>query len=207
MSKSVGKRQCRYKFIRGPKKGKPCKKSCRGEFCKDHNPRKLAYQEKYYADKKIQKSSHKIDQLIEQVKTCKDESELPNIDHWASHFQKVKAELLWLYRMRFGVRQALGCNDSKLINKFSKYLNHITLWEELTDDDRKLFNDENDYYRYVETMGELKSPTIPYKGSEASAKKKIKEIEKKRDKLIDKFNSLKKLIKAIEKKKQEFEEN
>lgn len=68
MSKSSKK--CGYVFLKGKREGEKCGKSCRGDFCGDHNPKKKEYSKKYYHKKNTKRGTMTHKQRIRKLKKC-----------------------------------------------------------------------------------------------------------------------------------------
>ncbi len=66
MSKSS--KTCEYVFKRGPKEGDTCGAPSRGDFCKNHNAKKMEYSKKYYAKKNAIASKDNYKAKLRQLK-------------------------------------------------------------------------------------------------------------------------------------------
>ena len=61
---------CKYVFIQGPNKGKPCGSNCRGDYCHQHkasvNKKKHEYYETHIAGDKMLTLEEKLDEMIDE---------------------------------------------------------------------------------------------------------------------------------------------
>lgn len=191
MSKTQKKGQCKHKFTQGTKKGKLCKKSCRGQFCCDHNPKKSVYKAKYYQKKKELEKDYKLNQLIKKIKKTTDLDDLPDLQKYQLKYNMLGDENIFLIKKKLGVRKILGFNDDKFINKLDKKINPIP--QDILDE---CDGDEN-YLDWYMTTYPKKPVIIDYVGTPAQAKKKLKKIDANIDSVIDKIRQTKKIIDAI----------
>lgn len=114
MSKSKG---CQYKFKQGTKKGKLCKKSCRGKFCCDHKPQKIAYlKDRYETTKETNLSNeNKLNQATSQLKSIESIDDLPPSFELKSELKMLKTEYIHLNKKLIGINQFLEINQEKEI--------------------------------------------------------------------------------------------
>src|SRR5574337_413246 len=168
MSKS--NKGCQHKFTQGAKKGKLCKKSCRGKFCCDHNPKKALYKAKYYKKRKELEKDYKLNELIKKIKSTTDIEDLPKIDKYQLKYNMLCDENMFYIKKKLGVRKVLGFNDEKFINKFDQKINPVPP-EIINEAD----GDTSFIDWYMNTFP--KKPIIfDYNGTQAQEKRKLKKI-------------------------------
>jgi len=113
MSKNIKQEKrkgCQYKFVQGSMKGKRCNKSCRGQYCKAHNRKRLQYQKKYYTKTKDKSFNEKLKQLeIKDISTISLEREQSKLRMYTNEYKFCAKTLI-------GINIFLGINQDKAIN-------------------------------------------------------------------------------------------
>lgn len=162
MSKRV-QNGCRYKFVQGPKKGKLCKKPCRGQYCKNHNKNRKVYIKKYYEDHKTNKFDEKVKKL-----GIMDIDKLP-LKRELHKSKLYKEEYIDLYKTKIGISKFLEDEDFEVqLNKIKKYLlgncTCITK-EEIVEnyDKRQKIFDQKDFQVYYLKNDDYKNYKYAYK--------------------------------------------
>lgn len=107
---------CQYKFKQGIRKGKKCNRSCRGQFCCDHKPKKIKYLKNYREIAKDTKFKDKLSKL-----KVKDISKL-NLTREQLKFKMYQDDLIVLYRELIGIREFLGMDQEKAKETMKKIL-------------------------------------------------------------------------------------
>jgi hypothetical protein len=132
-SKSI-KRTCTYKFKQGPKKGKKCNVTCRGQFCFKHKPSTTARKAEWFQEKQKDQKSFKVKKYIKDVELIKDVNKLPNIHKISLKKHSIYYEIIDICKDIQGIDQELGIENknrtnflNKSINKFAYNIRDIPL--------------------------------------------------------------------------------
>lgn len=196
MSKSV-KKGCQYKFKQGTKKGKLCKKGCRGRYCKDHKPKKQQYLKQYYRQKQVEKKNYKLNLQLKKIKDTTDILKLPDDQQYEQQLCKLKYEAIYLTKKKLGVRKVLKYDDEEFMKKFDKVINPIP-----KDIIKEIDNDKvlKDWY---DSCFPKKQLYFEYKGTPSQAKKKLIKLDIELSTIDNKIRDYVTIINAIKKKKDE----
>lgn len=186
-AKSKGK--CKHLYVQGSKKGTRCKKSCRGEYCCDHKPKKSIYKAKYFKNQQQEKNEDKTIMKIIEISKMTDIDE-PQLTKYQIKNKMEEDNARILIKKIIGYKLAMG--DEETMKKMGIIDN-----EEKTNEEIMASNDDNitDYHiKY-----------FPYYGNEKQAKNKLKLAMIKRDTIVEKLRSLEKIIKALKDKHKQLE--
>jgi hypothetical protein len=181
MSKTVKKGTCQHKFVQGTKKGKLCKKSCRGKYCKDHNKKKSIYMKKYFQEKQMKDKNFELYQKIKQIKDEEDVNNLPSTEKLEEKLRFLKDKKIEIEKTIKGIRIALGYNEDNFLQLESKQFEKSfdDLLEQLDDPDDPKNEKKKEILRkhLMATMPHGKVPFFIYTGSEKNGKLKLKKFE------------------------------
>lgn len=189
---------CKYEFVQGAKKGTICQKSCRGDFCRDHKPKRKQAKAKYYREKKASEKDHEIKEAIMKIKEIKDPNDLPDIVKQQLRLNKLRDKQMNIFKTLIGIKVALGHEDAK------KYL--IKKQEQLEKlAEAEIFDDLGDTKDIsVQLLKEhfilcmpSKQPYFEFNGSKENAKKKLKKLTTEFQFLNDKIENAKIILETI----------
>jgi hypothetical protein len=195
MSKTTKKLTCKHKFVQGIKKGKLCKKPCRGEFCKDHNKNKTEYLKKYYKTKKTEEKDHKLKELLKEISKANSTDKF-NLEKQKLKQLKLTSDRLYLTQQKIGLKKFLGYDVKDGIRIMDIIINNIP---------KDVANNPDASKEWYDNYYPNKRIYIEFKGTEAQAKKRLKKLEIKIDLLIDKIRQLTRIITAINKRNTELD--
>lgn len=204
MSKNTS---CQHKFKQGTKKGKLCKKQCRGKFCCDHKPKKKTYKKKYYEEKQKENKDRFISTFKIKLNSIDKIEDLPSINKFEEELRKLNSNNLELFKRLIGLGIFLGNGDTisrkyieaqnkKYEESFNEFIDDLG---ELDDDNMKTIRNH-----LANTMPR-KQIYFEYKGRPEKAQKKVEKLHEERNKVIEKIRQRKKIIELINKRKEEIE--
>jgi hypothetical protein len=191
MSKTQKNGTCKHKFTQGPKKGQLCKKSCRTQFCKNHNKNKKAYLKNYYQKKKEVERDYKLNQLLKKIKGITDIDKLPELQKYELKLKTLQDDHFFLIKKKLGVRKVIGFDDKVIIDKLDGYINPIP------DHIKEEAKGNESFINWYMNAYPKKPVIFEFKGSETQAKRKLKKLEPQIELNIDKIRQYRKIIDTI----------
>lgn len=111
---------CQYIFVSGPKKGKKCGRTCRHEFCCDHNPKKKEYKDKWYKEKREQRVIPKIEMTINKIRDCDDIDKLPCMNYYQNKIQMYRLTAIFHLKKMAGHKINMGENEDEIAEKIKE---------------------------------------------------------------------------------------
>lgn len=114
MSGSKSVKGCSYVFKQGSKKDKRCNKSCRGNFCCDHKPKKIQYQIKYFQKKQQAKKEANLTDEVKKIMEMSIDS-LPELDFVCKRKDRLSDEKKRLWKKLIGINVYLDIDQTKQI--------------------------------------------------------------------------------------------
>jgi hypothetical protein len=173
-------KSCQYVFKQGKREGDKCGKPCRGDYCKDHNSHKTAYNKKYYEKKNEVKAKSTFKEVLRKFKRMSI-TKLKSMAHYDRNLKNANDDARVLIRRVLGIR----------------YFLDPEVYQELIDEKLK-----NQVVRNINKI------YIPYIGKTENAQAKLDELMSKRPQMIRKIKKLEKIAKiAAEKYEKYFEAN
>lgn len=187
-SRNLKLNKCKYVYKQGQKSGKRCNKNCRGEYCKDHNKKRLDYIQQKCNVISDKRRGDK-DALLLQIRDAKDITEMPNL---------------------FNIQMKLKALEQKatiLLQKVAAY-KIVTKKAKIEDYNNKQGTTFSVDIAKIERFYDIWKTKDGKKGKKELTKeertKKYERLLNKRDKLVKDMRITKEIIKEHEKKTQQF---
>lgn len=201
MSKSQKQGTCKHKFVQGAKKGKLCKKPCRGKFCFSHSKKTQITKKKYYTEQKIKDEDYQLYQKIKTIKEAKTIDDLPDSIKLDEKFRNLKLKDEEILKKIIGIRIFLGYNESKYVDEenilFEKTFDDII--EELDDPEDPKNEEKLEVLRrhLIKVMPRGKLPYFEFIGNKTKAKNKLKKLDIEKELIKKKIEKIDKILSAI----------